>query len=68
MTPEKIRETLVRRHSDEEKLRSENWNLVKDFWFNTGCLAKDLIDMNDDDLNELWARFVFDRIAEAKEA
>lgn len=68
MTPENIRETLRRRHSDEEKARSENWKLVKDFWFDTGCLAKDLIAMSDDELNELWARFVFNRIAEAKEA
>lgn len=68
MTPERIRDVLNKRHTVEEKIMLKDWTLVKDFWFNTGCLANDLIEMPDDDLNELWARFVFDRVAETKEA
>lgn len=69
MTPERIRAALdILKHPHKGITGPGDARLIKDFWVNTGCLAKDLIAMSDDELNELWARFVFDRIAEAKEA
>lgn len=68
MTPERIREVLTHFKHPANAPLAEEHRLIGDFWFNTGCLAKDLIASSDDELNELWARFVFDRIAETKEA
>lgn len=68
MTPERIREVLPYYKSGMPSPVPDDYKIIKEFWFNTGCLAKDLIASSDDELNELWARFVFDRIAETKEA